>query len=182
MLLLALGVLGLAGCRAAFGDDTSDAQSDTAVALGREVEVRGTDYSFGDVPDEVEAGTRLSFTNTSEREVHKMIVLRVDDDEPRTLEELMSIPGSEAKQVTSFTGIRLALPGEAGIDPENPSAEAELTLSDPGRYLLLCFIPEGADPQAYRDALESPNVGPPDVEGGSPHAVLGMADELIVTG
>lgn len=41
-------------------------------------------------------------------------------------------------------------------------------------YLLLCFIPEGADPAVYEDALEGSGEGQPEVEGGPPHAELGM--------
>jgi len=41
-------------------------------------------------------------------------------------------------------------------------------------------IPTGADPDAYREAVESGATEAPDVGGGPPHVVEGMAAELVV--
>lgn len=176
VMVVALGLL--TAC-----SDSDGATPDTAApddTDGSAVQVTGTDYAF-DAPAEVAAGTSLTFTNDSDAEVHEMLVLRVDDDETRPLEELMGLPDAEAQEVTEFRGMLLALPGEAGIDPEAPDAGGSVTLDEPGRYLLLCFIPEGADPGAYEAALAGEGDGPPDVEGGSPHAALGMVHELTVS-
>ena len=170
----------LIGLLAAACGGNADAD-DAGTAAGASVEVRGVDYAFDDVPAEVERGTSLTFTNASDVEVHEMLVLRVDDGETRPLQELLELPDDEAQQVTEYVGMRVALPGEGGLDPENPGASGGVTLTEPGRYLLLCFIPEGADVQAYRDALEGKSDGPPQVEGGPPHAAMGMASEVTVT-
>jgi hypothetical protein len=53
------------------------------------------------------------------------------------------------------------------------------TLHEPGRYVVLCGIPLGADPQAYLDAAQTSD-GPPDVPGGPPHFTAGMFAELVV--
>lgn len=176
VLVLALGLLG--GCA---DDDTGSAGGDDEEAASS-IEVIGVDYGFEGALDEVAAGSSLTFTNASEVEVHELLVLRVDDDETRTLEELMEAPEDEAEQVTSFVGMQVALPGEEGLDPEDPSATGGVPLEEAGRYLLLCFIPEGADPEAYREAIEGDAAGPPDVDGGPPHAALGMAREVTVAG
>jgi hypothetical protein len=52
-------------------------------------------------------------------------------------------------------------------------------LAEPGRYLLLCAIPTGADVQEYLDAAATSD-GPPQVGGGPPHLVNGMVDDLVV--
>ena len=44
----------------------------------------------------------------------------------------------------------------------------------------LCFIPTGADPQAYLDALGENPGQPPQVDGGPPHHTAGMYTDLIV--
>ena len=59
------------------------------------------------------------------------------------------------------------------------------TLREPGRYLLVCFIPTGADPvevmEAMTAAAADPNAGPPQIDGGPPHLAAGMIAELVVT-
>ena len=179
MLALALG---LTAC----GDDddsatttTTETTSTSAEGAGGETtEITGVDYAYEGVPDSVEAGTTLSFTNGSEgNEVHELILLRVDDEETRPVEELVGLPQEEAMEVTQFQGVAVALPGEDGM-----VVEGELTVAEPGRYALVCFIPTGADPQVYRDLFASPTPpeGPPDVEGGPPHVANGMYAELTV--
>lgn len=186
VLMLALAVA--AGAVACAADDTAQPEpiatsTDDAADAGEVVEVVGVDYAFEGAPAETPAGTSFTFTNASDVEVHEMIVMRVDDDETRPLQELLELPDEEVEQVAEFVGMQFALPGEEGIDPESPAdAAPPVALSEPGRYVFLCFIPEGADPDAYRAVLQSDgSSGPPDVEGGPPHVALGMVHELTVT-
>lgn len=44
----------------------------------------------------------------------------------------------------------------------------------------MCFIPTGANPAAYLDALEANPGQPPSVPGGAPHFTAGMYSELTV--
>jgi hypothetical protein len=44
----------------------------------------------------------------------------------------------------------------------------------------VCAIPTGADPQEYLEQAATSD-GPPEVDGGPPHFVNGMVDELLVT-
>ena len=49
----------------------------------------------------------------------------------------------------------------------------------PGRYVIICAIPVGLDPDEYLDAL--PGDGRPQMTGGGrPHFTLGMVAELVV--
>jgi len=74
--------------------------------------------------------------------------------------------------------VSIAFPGEEGM-----AVVGSPTLTEPGRYALICAIPTGADPQAYRDLFAAPpsdNEGPPDIPGGPPHFTQGMFAELTV--
>ena len=55
------------------------------------------------------------------------------------------------------------------------------TLTEAGRYVLMCFIPTGADPEEYlAAAAASEGEAPTGVAGGPPHFVNGMYAELQV--
>ncbi len=69
--------------------------------------------------------------------------------------------------------VLLAPPGGEQID-----AVGDGTLSEPGRYAIVCFVPTGADPEAFLS--EAGPDGPPEVEGGPPHIAHGMHAELVV--
>lgn len=153
-------------------DDGGDAPeiSDDALLI------TGADYEFRGVPETAEVGTELAFTNVSEEEVHEIVLLKVDD-ESRPLNELLALSEDERNAVAQFRGVTVAFPGQDAV-----FTDGSMTLSEPGRYVLICTIPTGADPQAYRDAVADPeNDGPPDVAGGPPHLVNGMVAELEVT-
>jgi len=164
----------------------TEASADTAApvdtgAPAETVEIVAADYSFTNVPASVAPGTKLSLTNSSIAELHEMVVFRIPDTETRSMEELVALP--EAEQDAIFGGgppaiVQLAMPGSDEPIP----AVGDGTLTEPGRYAMVCFIPQGVDPQAYMDAAESSGDGPPDVAGGPPHVTLGMYAELTVEG
>ncbi len=123
-------------------------------------------------------GSTIAFSNDSEGEVHEIVLFKLPDDEERPVSELLALPQEEVGMVTGApVGVSLAFPGEDGM-----VVEGDLTVEDPGRYLMICAIPTGADPQAYRDVLAAPTPpdGPPDVPGGPPHFTQGMVAELTV--
>ena len=144
------------------------------------VEVTGRDYVFEGVPKTADAGAELTFTNGSEAEFHEMLVLRIVDGEERSLEELLALPEEESESLADFHGILVAMPGEDGSNPEGDGDS--IVLDEPGRYAVLCFIPQGADPDALAAAMAGDSEGPPDVGDGTPHALLGMAAEIQVDG
>ena len=166
---------------AATGDDTTGAPAETAEADdggGDVVEITAVDYAFEDVPETVPAGTELTLVNEAEGEVHEMIVYRVDDAQTMTLEEILQGAAEDdgpPPEWLTFAGMDVALPGGSGLAPEGP-----VVLDEPGRYLLLCFIPTGADPAAFEEAVSSGATEAPQVDGGPPHVAHGMAAELRV--
>jgi hypothetical protein len=158
--------LALSGC----GDDASAATRDGVLA------VEMTDFHYGDLPDEVPAGTRLTVTNTSETELHELVAFKLAADDDRTVDEIVggdigALLGSGAPAT-----VLLAAPGGEQIP-----AVGDGTLTEPGRYVLLCVVPTGADPAEYLAAAATSD-GPPQVDGGPPHVVHGMFAELVVTG
>ncbi|MCB1017439.1 MAG: hypothetical protein KDB10_20295 [Acidimicrobiales bacterium] len=177
--LACIGLLG--GIGAACGDDAGASAPPTTV--GHEhtsddhdamtVEIDGVDYRFEHVPESVPAGTRLSFTNRSAKELHELVAFRVDTDEP--LDDLLALPQDELeRQLGIPTAVLVQPPGA----PEAFAAVGDGTLTEPGRYVLLCTIPQGADPEAYVAAAQAAQGGRPEGFDGAPHFTLGMAAEV----
>jgi uncharacterized cupredoxin-like copper-binding protein len=159
------------------GAGASSTVAPTSTAGGKALAVTGVDYAFTGVPKTVPAGTVVTFSNTSTKEVHELVALRVKDGDTRPVSALLQLPEAERDQAAEFKGVSIALPGEPAVTPEGP-----VTLAQPGRYLFVCTIPTGADPAAYKAAMQNPTSGPPpSIPGGPPHVVQGMVSELTVT-
>ena len=143
------------------------------------IEVVAFDYGYEGIPDTVEAGTTFTLVNTAPGELHEFVALRLPDDEDRPVSELVTLPIEELGAVLAVdpAAVLLALPDGGQMIP----AVGDGTLTEPGRYAIICMIPEGADPQGYLDAAAASQGGPPEVEGGPPHIALGMFAELTVT-
>lgn len=173
--------LALAGCSA--GDDAPAPEAADATVAGTpdegaSVEVELVDFAFVGLPDTVERGTRLAVSNGAESELHELVAFALPDDEDRPVEELVAVPPEElVGTLGEPAAVLLAAPG----GPQIP-AVGDGTLSEPGRYAIVCLIPTGVDPQVYLDAAAEGGEGPPQVDGGGPpHLVHGMHAELEVT-
>jgi plastocyanin len=143
------------------------------------VSVDGVDYAYENLPAEIEAGTTLTFTNQSTAEFHEMVVIRIPDEETRSVEELAQLPEEESDAIFANSMpalVSVAPPGEEGMP-----VVGDGVISEPGRYAVVCFIPIGADPQAVMDAMQSESSTPPDLGDGPPHVTAGMYAELNVT-
>jgi hypothetical protein len=174
----ALAVVAGAAC----GDD-DDASTATEAAAGDEaVTITLSDYAFGGVPPSITSGTPIDVTNESAKEAHELTAFRLPDTETRSLTELQALPPDQ------FGALVPGAPALAFAARPNEVGELVLgdgTLGEPGRYLLVCFIPTGADPDEVMSAMAAaaadPNAGPPQIEGGPPHVAAGMIAELVVT-
>ena len=184
--LRALAVLlVLAFALTACGDDEpaeegTEPTDESSEAAGEEVEITGIDYAFEGAPETAAAGTRLVFTNGSEKEAHEMVLMRIKDGEERPLKDLLALPQEEAETLTEFQGVAFGFPGEETMYPEG-----ETVLKDAGRYAIVCFIPVGADPAKIKESMEAQQSGgesgPPDMGDGPPHFTQGMAAEIVVS-
>jgi hypothetical protein len=178
-LALAGGLLGaslLSAC-----NDTSDAATTDTTEIGTGVPahehgplvVEATDYAFAGLPDSVPAGTRLQLRNDSAVELHELVAFRLPEGETRSVEELVHDPSALPAEPAT---VLLAPPGAEEI-----TAAGDGTLTEPGRYVLLCAIPTGISPQEYLDAVAAAGGQKPEIPGaGEPHLAHGMYAELVV--
>lgn len=159
-----LAVLALLSAACGGGDDTRT--------------VTAVDYRFEDLPRTVKAGTTLTLENDSPRELHEMVVSKLPDGEQRSVDDLMKLPEDEFGALFQGppTAVIIAPPGGA----ETINALGDGTLTEKGRYLVMCAIPTGADPAEYLKASESSGEGPPQVAGGPPHFTQGMFGQITV--
>ena len=153
--------------------------SDSGASDGPDTVVVGaTDYAFVGLPSTMKAGTKLELRNDSEDEVHELVAIRLPDDETRAAADLVQLPPEEMAEFFPLVQtVLVAAPGEEGL-----AVEGDGTLAEPGRYLVVCVIPTGADPAEYLAAAAEAEGGPPDVAGGPPHIVHGLFGEFTVEG
>lgn len=174
--------LAAAGCGADDTDEaatpTTDAPPTASSTTAPSVEVTAVDFAFLGLPAELKAGTPITLRNTSATELHELVAIRVPNDERRSIDQILALPAAELETLFAAPPalVAVAPPGEDGF-----VALGDGTLIEPGRYAVVCFIPTGADPQAYLDALEANPGEPPLVDGGPPHLTAGMYAEIAVS-
>jgi len=134
------------------------------------------DFHYGELPDTVAAGTRIEVSNDSAAELHEFVAIRLADADDRTPAEIVGGDIGALLGTSEPTAVLLAPPGGG----EQISAVGDGTLTEPGRYLVMCLIPTGADRGEYLAAAATSD-GPPQVDGGPRHIVHGMFAEVTVT-
>jgi hypothetical protein len=168
------GVLGATLALAACGNDDD---GDGALEPGA-VTITAVEYAFEGIPERIAAGSTIELTNASDVEVHEAVVVRITDGVDLTVEELLELSEEEFDELIPPGPpdvVIVAPPGEEGF-----VVVGSATLTEPGRYAVICFIPTGADPDEFMALGDDPFAeGPPDVAGGPPHFVHGMFAELI---
>jgi hypothetical protein len=133
----------------------------------KEVNVTATDYAYGGVSPELEAGvTAFEFENNG-TEHHEMVIHRKNDGVTQTFDQLLTLPEDQLEQNVTFFGYADAHPKEEG-----GHAVADLK---PGQYSIICSIPVGSTPEAEKAAEESGK----EIEG-PPHFTRGMKTEFTV--
>ena len=143
------------------------------------VAIDAIDYRFDNMPTDVKAGTKFSFKNTSTKEFHEMVAIRIPDTEKRSVQELTTLTEEETDAIFGDTMpafVFVAPPGEEGMP-----VVGDGTITEPGRYAVICSIPVGADPAKVAEAMQTEGSGPPDLGDGAPHFTNGMFAELNVT-
>lgn len=121
------------------------------------VTITGQEYEFGGA-DALAAGGTFGVTFENEgNELHEFALSRLAEDEDRPIEEILA--SGEEPELTEVA-FGMACPGE--------STTFNADVSDPGRYVAVCFVPVGATPEA----TEEPS--------GPPHATQGMVAEFTI--
>jgi uncharacterized cupredoxin-like copper-binding protein len=129
-------------------------------------EVTAVDYQFETDLAGVEAGYNgFAFENAG-TEMHEMILIRFNDDTTETIEELFELPEEEAFSKITMPGSSFGAPGDS---------DTLFVDLEPGRYVIVCFLPVGATPDNM-EALESGELE------GPPHFTQGMVEEFTVEG
>ena len=111
------------------------------------------------------------------KETHEFVAFRLPDGEERTADQLFELPPDELSAF--FAGMPdVVLAARPGGD--SFVAFGDGTLTRPGRYLIFCAVPTGANPDEYARALKESQDGPPNVAGGPRHYTHGMFGEVRV--
>jgi hypothetical protein len=97
--------------------------------------------------------------------VHEAVVMRINDDVDLSIDDLLALPEEEGQSKVTPAGVTFALPNTDGLS-------SFVDLSQPGRYVVVCFIPVGSVPEAFAGGQE-PN--------GPPHFTQGMKFEVQVS-
>lgn len=152
----------------------------TAPEVDEVLEVVGVDYAYEGLPASVPAGTSLVFANAGE-EVHELAVFRVEDGVTATMEELLAMEDAEAAGLVELIG------GFPLIAGPGSTAEGTIVLERPGRYAVVCFIPQGLSDIGLLEGV-GPDTDPADLPpalqellANPPHVALGMGQEFVVT-
>ena len=161
--------------------DTTDATdttegSDTTVPGASSIDVALADFEFVGVPEHVTPGTEIHVHNQSSSELHELVAVRLADDDDRNVSDIVTGDLGQVLAAAPPALVILATPGGT----TDIVAVGDGILHEAGRYLLLCTIPTGVDPQEYLDAAAAAGGQQPDVQGGPPHFVNGMYAEIIV--
>ncbi len=132
------------------------------------IQVTALEYRYVGLPTSVPAQTRLTLTNAG-AEVHQIVVARRADGVDMTWDRLLAEPDPVRDGLMTLEGQSFAPPGA--------TAATEITLTRPGTYFAVCFIPQGVTSiPAQRDTPDSGAA--PD---GPAHYLLGMRQEFTVT-
>ena len=131
-----------------------------------EVAIEATEYSFSGVDDELDAGpTVVTFDNTGD-EYHEVAIMRRVDGDETPIMDLLAMDEEEAMGLVEPVGGAFAGPGVTSYT---------LVDLEPGNYVMVCFLPEGATQEAFDEMMAGG--AEPD---GQPHAMHGMTDEFEV--
>lgn len=131
---------------------------------GPKQSVEAREYKFDGVPATVKAGDLRVRLQDKGREAHELVVLGKKPGVTESFEQILRLPEEQAMQKTEYIG---------GVDPISPgeSGYGVVSLTKPGDYLAVCFIPQGT------------TTAPGDeVQAGGPPASPGGASEAASTG
>ncbi|MGH9165542.1 MAG: hypothetical protein ACRDZW_08545 [Acidimicrobiales bacterium] len=141
VLVAKLNTVATTGDFAAFDEGPASASDDRVHAYEvdkcgwNKTPVTGVDYAFQGLPATLEAGpASFEFTNGG-KEGHELQLLRINDDVPQPIAELLTLPRDQAEAKVTSVG---------GVEPQEPG-KSDYLVADlkPGRYAAVCFLPVG---------------------------------------
>ena len=104
-----------------------------------ELNVTTKEYSFEGLPQEVPAGTAVITMDNQGAEFHEVLLLKVNDGVTDTADRsaLAARGGADDE----------GLDGQRHVRPSGRSVLRRRRASTPGRYIAVCFLPQGATPE-----------------------------------
>lgn len=162
---------------------TSEEATTSTTPAGEAFTVTAVDYGYQGLPSEIDKGDKVVLTNSSTKEIHELVAFKLPAGETRSSADLVKLPQAELEGLFSSgppTAVLIAPPGGAAQIAPVPGSDG--TFSEAGRYLVLCNIGIGTNPQSFLDAAQSGSDGPPpaDPDAGPPHFTAGMHGEIVV--
>ena len=162
-------------------------QPATAPAVPRTIEIEAFDYGYSGFDTDFKVGDILELFNRSEVEFHNLVVIRLDDDDIRTVGEIAEIapegsknPGSHGVVEFVGAGRTLVSIGQMDAAPGEDALNGRIRLQRSGRYIALDTVAQGADPLTVRGAVDTS--APSYLVAGGPLGYQhGMIIEFIVT-
>jgi hypothetical protein len=143
-----------------------------------EVDVTASEYTFEGVPAEIPAGPVIFSLENVGEQVHELMVMRINNDVTLSVDEILALPEEESQTMVTPAAFAFTFPGTVDF------VTVDLA---PGRYVALCFLPEGATPEVVMQLEELGVDGPEDtipadsgLELGPPHFTKGMVHEFTV--
>ena len=136
-----------------------------------ELNLAASEYAFGGFPPELPAGPTIVALENIGEEVHEVVIMRINDEVTLSADELLALPEEEAMTMTTEQAFAFAFPGTVG---------QTVTDFTPGRYVALCFLPQGATPEIISQMGGPEDTAPAGAELGPPHFTLGMIHEFTV--
>jgi hypothetical protein len=143
-----------------------------------EVDVTASEYTFDGVPAEIPAGPVIISLENAGEQVHEFMVMRINDDVTLSVEEILALSEEESQTMATPAAFAFTFPGTVDF------VTVDLA---PGRYVALCFLPDGATPEVMMQLDELGVDGPEDtipagsgLELGPPHFTKGMVHEFTV--
>ena len=146
--------------------------STTIVPRSGTITVTASDYAYAGVPELVASGATFTMHNVSRQHIHEMVAVKVPATEHRSLAELTKL--SHGNLVAALgvrpTFVMLQPPGAAVI-----KGIGDGTVTEPGRYLLVCSVQLNVTvPQYFQALVAHPGEAPEIPGGGLPHYTQGM--------
>ena len=115
------------------------------------VQIEAFDFGYDGFDVEIVAGDALELTNTSDTEYHNMVVVWLEEDDTRTLDDFALLPieemdSEDRRFFINGAGALHAAPGE--------KADRRIRLQKPGRYIAFDDIPQGLDAETVRAVVD----------------------------
>ena len=134
-----------------------------------DLNVTTSEYAFEGLPREVPAGPAVITMDNQGEEFHEVILFKVNDGVTDTAIDILSLPDEELESKITFVGATMGPPGEQSFG---------LTTFSPGRYVAVCFLPQGATAEVMAQ-MEGPESSMPP-GAGPPHFMAGMVQDFNV--